>query len=123
MKIKILEPDEQHNGKLKLSSTEFLEIKCGGYLVEGESYPLVSEKEKYFQRIYHKKYHNKSIYLLNRFGKIDDSDGYYIGLNSWEKQIFLWLQQKHWLQKEENIRYIVNLVFLVIGAYVALKKL
>jgi hypothetical protein len=44
--------------------------------------------------------------------------------NYWHKQKFLLMFNKHWIQKEESIRYIINLLFLTAGlifAYMNLK--
>lgn len=140
MKIKALQPDGSNNGKLKFrtgtlsttngdvvthSKTEFdlIEIKKGRYIQSGISHPLVSEKENYFQRMYCFDHENKNIYYLNSFGKIDSNHGIHIALTWFETQKFLWLQNKHWLQKEESIRYVVNVMFLILAAYISLKKL
>lgn len=48
---------------------------------------------------------------------------YTISLNSYQNFIFLWGLRKNWLQKEENIRYAVNLLFLIIGSYLTYKQI
>lgn len=71
----------------------------------GVSHPMKFEEPKAFE--------NKNVYFLYLFG--GDTKGKHISLSFWQNQKFLWLQNNHWLQKEENIRYIVNILFLLGG--------
>jgi hypothetical protein len=41
-------------------------------------------------------------------------------LNWCKKQSLLWMFKKHWLQKEENVRYVINLLFLSAGIAIAI---
>lgn len=50
-------------------------------------------------------------YLILGFGQQRG----YIKLDFGENIEFLFLQKSHWLQKEENIRYIINILFLLGG--------
>lgn len=43
-----------------------------------------------------------------------------ISLNFWQNQKFLWIQNDHWLQKEENIRYAINISFLIGGLIIGI---
>ena len=65
------------------------------------------------------------MYFLHLFG--DDSkvphQGKHISLSFIENQRFCILQGTHWLQKEENIRYLVNLTYLTLGLIFAYYKL
>ncbi|MGO4905805.1 hypothetical protein [Flavobacterium sp. W20_MBD1_R3] len=124
MRIKLLEGDGFNTGKFKgYLRNQYIDIKKGRYLKDDISHPLYSEKEFYFKRIYCLEFENKKVYFLNTFGKTDSQKGFHIALSEWQNQRFLWLQNRHWIQKEENIRYIVNLLFLVLGAYIAIKNI
>ncbi|HBI01385.1 MAG TPA: hypothetical protein PK637_14550 [Flavobacteriales bacterium] len=140
MNIKALEPAGTNTGKLKyksgmISSTkdgvtistrsefDVIQIKRGRYIQNGVSHPLMSDNENYYRRIYALEFENKTIYYFDSFGKKDNHGGIHIGMNWWENQCFLWLQGKHWLQKEENIRYVVNVLFLLLGAYIGINNM
>lgn len=140
MKVKALTNDGNNTGKLKYQigiipnnakdskpptrpEFDIIEIKKGRYIQAGISHPLVTDKQVYFERVYCFEHEEKNIYRLYPFGKIDSLNGFYVALNGMEKQRFLWLQGKHWLQKEENIRYIVNIVFLIIGTCIAIHNM
>jgi hypothetical protein len=124
MKTVIFRADKSNTGKLISSSVDkTIEIKKGRYIHDEISHPLYSENEFYFKRIYCLEFKNKKIYYLNTFGKTDRDLGFHIALSKWQNHKFLWLQNRHWLQKEENIRYLVNLLFLVLGAYIAIRNM
>lgn len=124
MKTVVFRADKSNTGKLIPSSIDkTIEIKKGRYIRDEISHPLFTEKEIFFQRVYCLEYNNKNIFFLNTFGKSDNNAGFHIALSKWETQKFLWLQNRHWLQKEENIRYLVNLLFLVLGAYIAIRNI
>jgi hypothetical protein len=122
MKIAVLKCDEPNTGKFIGLEGRIIEIKKGRYILNDTSHPLYSDKELYFKRIYCLEFKNKKIYFLNTYGKIDNH-GRHIALSKWQNHRFLWLQNKHWLQKEENIRYLINLLFLILGAYIAIKNM
>jgi hypothetical protein len=123
MKIQVLECNLKNSGKLSLVNDRFVEIKKGRFLELGTSHPLYSENEKYFKRVYCLEYLKKRIYFFNRFGQKDSNSGFHVGFTWFQHQQFLLLQNRHWIQKEENIRYIVNLIFLIIGVYLGFQKL
>ncbi len=124
MKVKVVENDGFNSGKLKgYLKNQYAYIKSGRYIRDDTSHPLYSEDEVYFKRIYCLEFKGKKVYFLNRYGKIDNNLGFHIALSKWQNQRFLWLQNRHWLQKEENIRYLVNLLFLILGAYLGFKNL
>lgn len=126
METKALYLDGSNTGKLKYGpnpNNDLIEIKKGRYVQHSVSHPLKSENERFFERVFSLEFEGKRIYFLNAFGQKDGNSGTHIALNRFQNQCFLWLQNKHWLQKEENLRYIVNLIFLCIGAYVGIKKL
>ncbi len=126
MEIKTLDVKESNSGLLIFDSikSNTLIIKRGRYIEKNTnlSHPLFDEQNKYYKRIYALEYKGKKIYHFNIFGTSNDNHGYHVGFNFVQHQKFLWLQGKHWLQKEENIRYIVNIIFLILGLIIGLKK-
>jgi len=99
-------------------TTDVIDLRRNRWIdSSGVSHPL-----KYIQPI---AFSNKNVYFLHLFG--DDSkkphQGKHISLSFFENQIFHITQGTHWIQKEENIRYLVNLTYLTIGLIFAYKKL
>jgi hypothetical protein len=104
MITKIYRPDGSNTGKLKETNKE-IKIHRGRW-IEGKdntSHPMSFKKIHCFE--------NKNVYGLHLFGD-DTKRVEHIVLNYWKEQKFLWLQNAHWLQKEENIRYIINMLIL-----------
>jgi len=62
----------------------------------------------------------KNIFLFN-YGQ--SGCDFYKPIGWFNKQKLLWLFKKHWLQKEENIRYITNLLYLSVGLIVGILNL
>lgn len=137
MKVKTLKCDVYNNGKLVYDPNEsiLLTIKIGKYIVPNKqnnknefnesdytTHILIDEKEKYFNRKYHLEYEDKIIYQLKMYGNKDSEKGYHVGFSFWEHQWFLWLQKRHWIQKEENIRYCINIIFLLLGLFLSFSK-
>ncbi|MBC7846602.1 MAG: hypothetical protein H7Y10_08930 [Flavobacterium sp.] len=122
MKIQVLRSKEVNTGHLtNLFPGEIIEIKKGRYIKDDVSHPLFTEKENYFSKVYCLEYKKKHIYFLNYFGNNRlPIKGIHIGLTNWQNHRFLWMQNKHWLQKEESIRYIVNIIFLIIGVLIGI---
>lgn len=60
-------------------------------------------------------YDEKYVYEIN--------GTYIISLSWFDNHKFLFLQRKHWLQKEENIRYIINILLIVVGLIIAAIKI
>lgn len=90
-------------------------IKCNKFYGENNSWqPLVYEQCKSFDKKY--------VYWLKYMGT-NESFGIYISLNYIQNQKFLWLQDNHWFQKEDNIRYVINILFLILGCYLTIYKL
>jgi len=115
MKVKIYKPTNK--GILEMT-TEVIDLKRNRWIdTSGVSHPL-----KYIQPI---SFENKNVYFLHLFG--DDSkapnQGKHISLSFFENQLFHIKQGTHWIQREENIRYLVNLTYLTIGLIFAYKKL
>lgn len=125
MKIQVLRSTEVNTGHLtNLFPGETIEIKRGRYIKNNISHPLFTEKENYFSKIYCLEYKERHVYFLNYFGSNKlPIRGIHIGLTFWQNQRFLWLQRKHWLQKEESIRYIINILFLIIGVWISVKSI
>jgi hypothetical protein len=66
-------------------------------------------------------FENKNVFYLHDFGNKDEnSRGIHISLTFLEKHRFLFMQKDHWLQKEENIRYIINILFLTCGVFIGI---
>ena len=123
MKVQVLNCLEKNSGQLIQEGELAIEIKKGRFIYNDTSHPLYTVNEKYFIRTYCLEYLKKRIYYFNRFGNSDGNTGFYVGFSWLQHQRFLLLQNRHWLQKEESVRYIVNLVFLILGAYIGLKNL
>jgi hypothetical protein len=119
MKITTLEIIEQNSGLLTFDpiKSSILIIKRGRYIDKKTnlSHPLFDEQYKFYKRIYALEYKNRKIYYFNRFGKPDNNHGYHVGFNFFEYQRFLWIQGTHWFQKEDNLRYCINIFFLILG--------
>jgi hypothetical protein len=133
MKVKALD-GEDNTGILKpiarmISNTneptefDWIEIKKGRYIQSGTSHPLRSGHEKYYKRIYCLEHGKRIIYWFETFGIYSKDHGVHVSFSWFEHQQFLWKQDDHWLQKEENLRFIVNVIFLIIGVIVAVKGL
>lgn len=123
MKIQIFECIEKNSGQLTPVDGRFIYIKKGRFVDSDTSHPLYVENEKYFKRIYCLEYFRKRIYYFNRFGNNDIKTVFHVVFTWLQHQRFLFLQNRHWVQKEENIRYIVNVIFLIIGAFFGFKNL
>jgi len=123
MKIEVLQGDKPNTGKFIGPSGRIVNIKRGRYILDDSSHPLLSEKVCYFRKIYCLEYKNRVIYSFDLYGITEGSKVIHVGLTKWQNQRFLWLQNRHWLQKEENIRYIINIMFLIFGAYLGIMKM
>lgn len=89
-------------------------IHNGYYTMYNYDWPLEYKRE-YFYKV-----NNKYIYTV-----LDKSNGteFRIALNWFENQRFLFVTRKHWILKEENIRYVINIIFLIIGVVFGFLKL
>lgn len=85
--------------------------------------PLIRADQKFFHRNLALAYKKKIIYSFYEFGLKEDRTIVLVGFNWLQHQRFLLLQRIHWIQKEENIRYIINIMFLILGAYIGIMKL
>ena len=132
MKARRLELKGRNTGKLEEApitqscgddNCGYVNISRGRFSRCGDSSPLIGRTERYYYRNHSLKFKKKIIYGFNEFGTIKEGTLVFVGFNRYQHQRFLWMQGEHWLQKEENIRYIVNVIFLVIGAYLGFKGL
>ena len=137
MKVQILKPIV-NSGKLAPISGEFTAYNENGeltayrisenyidilkyrYIHKNVSHPLRSGKDRYFKRVHCLEFENKIVYFLGRFGS-DKPIGCHIGLSWFENQRFLWKMGDHWLLQEKNIRYLINLGFLILGIYISFR--
>jgi len=116
----------EKNGKIiSTQINERLLLIKRGRIIEpdGSVLPILFDNDKNFKRIYYLKYKYKYIYCIEQELENTSNIKTFIGLNFFQNVWFLILQKSHWLQKESNIRYLVNLIFLVIGAYIGIKNL
>lgn len=66
---------------------------------------------------------NKYVYGLYEYK--DENPNFFIKLNTIENNIFLLKTGNHWISKEENLRYIVNIIYLSLGlilTYLSIKN-
>lgn len=125
MEAKTLESAGPNTGQLIYNEKTSISLKInrGSFMDKSRtSHPLFDDHNKYFKRNYYLKYKNKKVYVFKKFGELDGITNYFVGFSFWEHQMFLWLQKSHWFQKEENIRYLVNIFFLLIGLYFSFLK-
>jgi hypothetical protein len=131
MKIQILKPvyntgnmeqikgsfesyDEEGVLRTYTLSENFIDILKYRYIHRNISHPLKSGDALYYRRIHCLNFENKKVYFLNRFGE-EKSNGIHIGLTWKENQKFLLLMGQHWIQQEDNIRFLTNMALIVYG--------
>jgi hypothetical protein len=100
---------------------EYLEIKKGRYIYKNHSEPLMNNEEYCYKRVYCLEHKKEIIYWLSRGGVVSNSNGTHVGFSWSQYQRFLWMQNSHWIQKESNIRYVINIMFLIKGLFIAIK--
>lgn len=119
MKATIMKSFKDNSGLINITD-QSIEIKKGRFIKGDVSHPLFDSSNRYFKRVYCLENSKKNIiYFFNTFGKEASNNGFHVGFTKLENQRFLFLQGIHWFQKEENIRYIINVLFLIIGTFVA----
>jgi hypothetical protein len=106
--------DEDGILRTYIVSENFIEILKYRYIHRNISHPLKSGDALYYRRIHCLNYENKKVYFLNRFGE-EKSNGIHIGLSWKENQKFLFLMGQHWIQQEDNIRFLTNMALIVFG--------
>lgn len=62
---------------------------------------------------------NKYRIILN----LRNGDISVIQLNWFNYLLFLWIQRKCWIQQENNVRYVINILFLMLGLLLGFKSL
>lgn len=116
MKVKIFEEKETNSGLL-VETDEKIDIRKHRWIDKQDiSHPMNFKSPNAFD--------NNNVYYLLLYG--DNKAPYYgkhISLSFCENQKFLWIQKSHWFQKEENIRYIVNVLFLISGVVIGILNL
>jgi hypothetical protein len=112
-----------HTTTTRRTEFDWIEIKKGRYIHKGISHPLRSGEDKFYKRIYGLEHERRSVYWFDTFAKYSTLHGHHVSFNWIEHQQFLWLQGEQWLQKESNIRYVVNVIFLVLGSYIGFKQI
>lgn len=113
MKINTFRLKENNSGIL-VRTDEIVDLQKRRWIDKnGTSHPMKFDTPIAFK--------NKNVYFLYRFGT--ENKGVHISLSFWENQKFLFMQKLHWLQKEENIRYIVNIIFLISGLTIGILNL
>jgi len=126
MKIKCLKLKETNQGVLEQIEIRdkfvFVEIKKGRYIYNKHSHALRTNENYFYKRVYNLEHKNDKIYWLDTFAKNDTNQGFHIGFTWKQHQKFLWMQNEHWFQKEENIRYIINVLFLILGVIIAINQ-
>lgn len=108
---------------MKRTEFDWIEIKKGRYIHDGTSHSLRSGDDKFYRRVYGLEHENRCVYWFDTFAKHSSNHGHHVSFNWFEHQKFLWLQGDQWFQKEANLRYFVNVIFLGIGAYIGFKQI
>jgi hypothetical protein len=126
MKVSRFDIIDGHKGSVKRSDST-VKIRKGCYdLNNNITWYIKNGKENHFVREYRFKSIKKEqlfFYSFPMLGKDISPDNVLVGMTWREHQKFLWMQNEHWFKKENNIRYIVNILFLILGAIVAVKGL
>lgn len=105
------------------TNSETLSIKKYIYIYKKQIHGLKANDKKFYKRIHSLELNFYRVYYLSMFNSSDGKGGFHIGLNFWQNQQFLLLQNDHWIQKEENIRYVVNILFLIGGLILGYLKI
>lgn len=106
--MKVFKYEIQSNTGILIKTNETIKIRKNTWVDKNNiSHVMKCIKSKSFE--------NKNVYILYYFGDVTSPKVVHISLSFLENQKFNWLQKKHWLQKEENIRYIINIIFLICG--------
>ena len=112
MKVNLFKTEPNTGILTKTDKT--INIKCHKFYDENNNYqPLGYEKIKSL---------GKFVYFL-KFNGVSETHGRHISLNFIQNQKFLWMQGENWFQKEDNVRYVINILFLIIGCYLAYKQI
>jgi len=67
--------------------------------------------------------HTWKTFTSSAISMIPVTEVFLIRMNLLKYLTFMKIQKRLWIQKEENIRYIINLLFLILGVYLAYKKI
>jgi hypothetical protein len=113
MKVKGYYPIANTGKFDKNKNVENIEIKKGRWIRHGISHPLNFKKIDSFE--------DKYVYFFHMYGS--GNTGIHIPLNWIQNQIFNIMQKNHWIQKRENIKYLIVIGTFIIGSIVALKSM
>lgn len=108
----------------KPTKVRFIELQRGRFIDDEEDvFPIQFGNEKNFKRVYYDNHALKFIYCIEQHIENSSNMKTYIGLNWKQNQRFLFMQKSHWIQQESNLRYIVNIIFLIIGVYIGIRQI
>jgi hypothetical protein len=116
MRVNIYKPIV-NEGRLEMTN-ERIDIRTNRWIDSNHtSHPLKYTKPVAFS--------NKNVYFLHLFSDENKKSfqGKHISLSFFENQLFHLKQGSHWIQKENNIRYLINLIYLTIGLIFAFRQL
>lgn len=114
-------------GKLDVGHTNDIEISKYGWVYlknkdskDGRLNPINYEYNIASWTLEDKLLNNNNVFIV----KIVSTDHkHFLHLKGFNKLKFLYFNKSLWIQKEENIRYIINILFLVLGSYLAYKQI
>ena len=80
---------------------------------------------KWYQSTLYENYDKKNIFnKKNIFWlKTLSNTGIHIRVNWWNKQKLYLMYNNHWFQQEKNIRYIINIIFLLFGLIIGIMNI
>lgn len=90
---------EQTNTGLIAKITELIDIRDGRWVDKGKVSHLMN-----YKRI--RSFKDKRVYFLYRFG--NGKSGIHVSLSFLQNQRFLYLQKAHWLQKADNLKWVIS---------------
>lgn len=92
---------------------EIIDIKKGYWLQkDGFRHSMSFSKVNSFKPDY--------VYYIFHFGCQPEPNGQgsHIVLSFWQNQQFLWMQKSHWLQKNDNIKWVIGMIGSAAVGYV-----
>lgn len=109
MKVKVYRVEKPNTGLLEQTNKEII-VRNGRWIDwNGTSHPMNYKRIRAFE--------NRRVYYLFKFGS--GKTGYHISLSYAQNQRFLFLQNDHWFQQPDNIKWVVGAI-LIGGAGLAL---
>lgn len=96
----------------KLSKTDcVIDVKRGRWVVNETNHPMEFDRVHAFE--------NKYVYFLHHFG-INSGiivQGDHIVLNFWQNHKFLFMQRAHWIQNNNNLKWILGMLVSALVGY------